>query len=181
MAVCVTGHTEIFCWRLCFKLVGLFLLSSQAHYIRCAFVLFLQCSFQGDLCWDKRTKTTVFFPEATSSAAMGSSLPWQQLHTSRKKPNQTKSRPGRATAFLFPALLLVNQSSVKSWNTVVHVKITVMIEKKHCLFFILEELKEYHNVATFLVGCSLEAVLEELEIWAISSLHGSVLFKLRQM
>lgn len=57
---------------------------------------------------------------------------------------------------------------------------TVMIEKKHCCFF-LEELKEYHIVATFLVSYSLDALLEELEIWAISSLHGSVLFKLRQM
>lgn len=52
----------------------------------------------------------------------------------------------------------------------------VMIEKKHCCFF-LEELKGYQIV----VSCSLEALLEELEIWAISSLHGSVLFKLRQM
>lgn len=40
----------------------------------------------------------------------------------------------------------------------------VMIEKKHCIFFFfLWELKEYHNV-TFLVGCSLKALLEELEI-----------------
>lgn len=174
MALCVTGHTEIFCWRLCFKLVGLFFLSSQAHYIRCAFVLFLQCSFQGDLCWDKRTKATVVFPVATPSTEIPHC---PDSNCTLLKRNQTRPRADlQNTAFLVPPLLLVNQSNVKSWNAVVYVMTIVMIEKKHCCFF-LEELKGYQIV----VSCSLEALLEELEIWAISSLHGSVLFKLRQM
>lgn len=54
-----------------------------------------------------------------------------------------------------------------------------MIEKKSCLIF-PDEFKKYHNV-TFLVGCSLEALLEKLDFSAVSSQRGSVQFELRQI